>query len=113
MSEINGRMNFSQASHGFSGTLALALSSGSWIKASAATSVRAQSILIAVQGDSFQVATHGLQGFTHGLGASGDIWLGTNGAITATEPVSGFRQRLGTIKNANLLLVDIESGAAI
>lgn len=108
MSEINGRMNFAQEGHDFTPGTAVTIVSGAFERADAPSLKAADAIVVGVQGDSFQIATHGMQGFTHGLGSSGKIYLSASGALTTTAPTSGPIQAMGTIKNANLLLVSRE-----
>lgn len=57
------------------------------------------------------VSTQPIRWEAHGFGASGDLWLGSSGSPTATEPVgSSLRnlQRVGRIVGANEIILRIE-----
>jgi hypothetical protein len=60
--------------------------------------------------NTFEVTVHGVVTIpAHGFTVSEHYWLGTAGAITSAQPVSGIIQSLMYVRDANTLFIDIES----
>lgn len=54
------------------------------------------------------IVCQGLTPFTHGYTPGSPLYLDTSGNITATEPTSGYVQRVGTAMPNNFIYVNIE-----
>jgi hypothetical protein len=108
MAELSGRMSFRQPGHPFAGPppAAAAIVAGAWVLADRSTSTPARGVVVGVQGDVFQVATHAPQGLVHGLGPAGDLYLGDAGEIVVGDP-GAPSQPLGQLLGDKLINVAI------